>query len=96
MEDRERIEAHCSQHGLKIDGWKEDDENGLTAQLGRWEVVTDEYDDDGLYAGDEGNLTASVVGGAKYGNQRVHVGFTPDESDGAIEVHDISALDPIV
>lgn len=94
MTDRERIEKRCVSEGLRILDWRDDPGDGLTASLGRFEVVTDEYDDDGLYSGDVGKLEASVVGAAQYGNQRVHFGFTPDDSDGATEVTDLSAVEP--
>jgi len=95
MEDRERIEAHCATEGLKIVGWRDDAVDGVTALLGRWVVITDDYEDQGLYLEDEGELSAVVVGAAEYHNQRVHIGFKPDGTDAADEVPDMSALDPI-
>lgn len=93
MTDRERIEEACNTQMLGIAGWDEDNDDGITAKLGRWVVVTPEYDDDGQYEGDVGELTACKVGAEKYGNERVVFSFTPDGTDGGIVIVDFSALD---
>lgn len=56
MTDREMIERHCEQEGLSVQGWEEDGPDGLTAKLGRYTVVSNDYEDDGLYEGDDGEL----------------------------------------
>lgn len=93
MTDREMIEARCAQEGMTIAGWKVT-EDGDTAVLGRWSVATDEYEDDGLYLDDVGELTACVVGSEKFNNQRVCFAFTPEGYDTSDEVRDLTALEP--
>lgn len=87
------IEQRCEREGLAIKSWETTDD-GETAVLGRFVVATGEYDDDGLYEGDEGVLTACVVGAEQYGNQRVLFSFTADGYDGGNDVRDLSALEP--
>ena len=95
MTDREMIEAYAKQHELTITGWDEEHENGLTALFGQYKVVTPDYEDDGLYEGDEGVLSACVVGAAQFRNQRVSLSFTPEGYDIGNEVSDLYALDRI-
>jgi hypothetical protein len=94
MTDREMIESACASQGLTIQGWATTDD-GHTAQLGRYVVSTPDYEDDGLYEGDEGTLDAVVVGSEKYENRRVSFTFTADGLDGGEEVSDLTALDPV-
>ncbi len=94
MTNREMIEACCQQEGYSIKSWIDDEDDGETAVLGRFEVNTADYDNDGLYNGDAGELRACVVGAEQYGNRRVCFSFKPDESDGGVEVRDLFALDP--
>jgi len=93
--EREMIERACKEHGLTIQGWDEEHENGLTAKLGQYMVTTPDYEEDGLYEGDEGELTACVVGAAKYHNQRVSFSFIGEGMDSGNEVSDLFALDPV-
>lgn len=86
------IESRCASEGLTIKGWSET-EDGDTAALGRFTVTTPDYDGDGLYEGDVGELTANVVGSVKYANRRVAFEFTPDGYDGGVDVPDLTALD---
>lgn len=95
MTDKEMIEERLQSEGLTAQSWVEDTENGLTAKLGRYQVVNDDEEDYGLYAGDEGELSACVVGSAQYGNQRVSFSFTLDDNDEGSEVHSLSVLEPI-
>lgn len=94
MTDRELIEARCSREGLTIQGWDEESENGLTAKLGRYTVVSPGHEDDGLYEGDDGELTACVVGAAQYNNQRVNFSFTAEGYDEGNDVRDLLVLEP--
>jgi hypothetical protein len=95
VDERKMIEEACKREGLTIQGWDPDHENGLTAKLGRYTVTTPDYDDDGLYEGDEGNLTACVVGSEQYNNQRVEFTFIPEDYDSGPEVSDLTALEPV-
>lgn len=95
MTDKEMIEARAEQDGLAIRGWDEAHENGLTAKLGTYRVTTDDYEDDGLYSGDEGELTACIVGAEQYGNRRVSFSFTMEGYDEGNEVRDLYALDRV-
>lgn len=95
MDVKERIEQAAAAQGLTIQSWKDDPDDGPTAVFGRYKVITDEYEDNGLYLDDEGELTATVVGAAQYHNERVHFGFTADDVEGAEEVRDLTALDPV-
>lgn len=92
--DQELIEARCKQEGLTITGWAETDD-GETALLGRYLVSTPDYDADGLYEGDEGVLSACVVGSTQYGNRGVSFSFTPEGYDGGVDVSDLWALDRV-
>jgi hypothetical protein len=94
MEDRERIEKACQEHGLTIREWKTGDDGGDIAVLGRFEVIEDD-EDAGLYSGDEGELSAEVVGAAQYGNQRVCFSFMAEGYDEGNEVRDLYVLDPV-
>ena len=93
MDERGMIERKCASEMWKIQEWRED-EDGLCAVVGRAEVLEDD-EEAGLYSGDAGELTVSVVGAEEYGNQRAHVGFTPDEydGDGAVEVRDLGTIE---
>lgn len=95
MTDREMIEKRCESEGLTIQGWDEQHENGLTANLGTYLVTTSDFEDDGLYEGDEGELSACVVGAAQYHNQRVSFSFMADGMDSGNEVRELYALDPV-
>ncbi len=75
------IAEALSRHGLVIDlergdRWQ-DGENGTEAVMGgKWHAVEDD-DERGLYAdGDDGVLSACVVGAPEFGNERVSITFT--------------------
>lgn len=91
MTDREMIEARCNSEGLTITGWSDTDD-GETAALGRWTVLTNDYEDEGFYEGDNGDLTACVVGAEEYNNRRVAFTFTPDGMDSGLEIRDLAIL----
>lgn len=94
MTDREMIEARCKQEGLTIQTWR-DTEDGETALLGRFAVTSNDYEDDGLYESDKGEVSACVVGAEQYNNRRVSFSFTPEGYDSGNEVRDLFVLDPI-
>lgn len=81
---RQLIEAQLASDGLVPAEWRTDEDGDLEAVLGRWRV-TDEDEDKGLYEGDEGTLTVSVVGAAEYNNEQVKYYFTPEGQTGGIE-----------
>lgn len=95
-EKRKLIEERCEREGLRIDGWLEDHEDGVTADLGGYRVI-EEDEDKGLYDDDVGQMTASVVGSPEYGNVRVSLTFTPEGNDpgSGPEVNDLSVLEPV-
>lgn len=95
MTNREMIEAACKRHDLKILEWATT-EDGLTAKLGRFLVVHDEYEDDGLLVDDEGELVAEVVGAEEFNNRRVAFTFTADDFDGGLEVPDLDILEQVI
>lgn len=88
------IEKHCAQNGYTVRDWVTEDERP-EAVLGRYEVVSDDYEDEGIYLGDTGTVTVAVVGAPEYHNQRVILTFTADGVDGGEEINDLSALDPV-
>lgn len=91
------IETACKAQGLTIDGWQQDDdyaEPRPEAVLGEWSVVDDD-ESRGMYAGDTGTLTASVVGGVQYHNEQVKFFFTPEGMDGGEEVNPLDELEPV-
>jgi hypothetical protein len=74
--------------------WR-DGEDGREAVLKyRWGVI-EEDEDEGLLEGDEGTVTASVVGSPKYGNERVWFGFTADGLDSPVECRPLENVDPL-
>jgi hypothetical protein len=94
MTDKERIEQAVEQAGFSVKSWNPDHENGLTANIGKFTVMSNDEEDYGLYEGDEGTLYACVVGAEQYGNQRVSFSFITEGYDDGNEVHDLSVLDP--
>lgn len=94
MTQRERIEAELEHHMLVAEEWR-DGEDGTEAVLKyRWGVI-EEDEDAGLFEGDEGRVVASVVGAAKYGNERVSFGFVADGMDGPVECRPLDNVDPL-
>lgn len=84
---RAMLERALARHGLEAESWIDrdaDNDNRPTARIsGRWNVV-DDIEHEGLYEGDEGTLTATVVGAAEHGNEHVAFYFTLDGADEAI------------
>lgn len=81
MVDKKRIIGAMEGFGLQEgDATWDDTEDGLVATLGRWRVITED-DERGLWDGDEGLVTAQIVGAAQYGNMRVCFTFTSDDLD---------------
>lgn len=95
--DRHRTRITARLHSLMLTPktWRVNDDGELEAVLGRWRVVEEE-ENEGLYADDEGELVASVVGAPGYGNERV--GFylyTDDHPDMPGEVRQLDTLEPV-
>lgn len=81
MSDREMIEQALEREMHPVESWADDPDNGVTAALqGRWRVIEDD-EDAGLYAGDEGAISACVVGAEQYGNRHVSYSFHADGFD---------------
>lgn len=92
---KEMIQERLDSEGLTADSWREGDD-GLEAVLGRWRVSEDEAGSMGmLFEGDEGELTACVVGAEQYKNERVMFHFTPDDQDGGDEITYLGVLEPV-
>lgn len=94
MTAKEMIEERCKKEGLTITGWSMTDD-GESANLGRWAVTSNEDEDYCLYEGDEGELSACVVGAEQYHNRRVCFSFIAEGMDEGNEVHSLSMLDPV-
>lgn len=91
---RQMITQMLHRHGLTADDWRfDDDEHRDCAPLGRWRVTEDD-ENASLYAGDEGELAASVVGAQEHHNERVGFYFTPDEYDSPVEVTPFDSVEP--
>lgn len=90
---REMIEEACRGWGFTIDDWGKDEDDRVEATLGRWHTIEDD-EEAGLFADDDGVLTASVVGGLEYNNERVSFAFTPDGMDSGMEVRSPDMLEP--
>lgn len=95
MDNKTRITEAAEAQGFTVSEFYEHPDNGLTGKVGQFEVVNDEYEDDGLYLGDLGELEASVVGAAQYRNERVSFTFIAEGNDAGSEVRDFSCLDPV-
>lgn len=93
MNDRERIEQALELRGLTAQAWDEEGEDGLTAIVGHYTCIEDD-ERSCSFAGDEGIVTACVVGAAQYGNQRVCFSFQADGNDGGMEVGSLDSFDP--
>lgn len=73
------IERRCASFGFTIQGWYTDpDDDRIAADLGQAQVIEDD-ENTGMYVGDQGKLTASVVGAEQYGNERVSFMFTNND-----------------
>jgi hypothetical protein len=90
--DREMIEAALDSDGFTAERWQ-DGEDGLEAVVAGSFTVLEDYDDEGLFEGDSGTLTAGVAGGEEFGNRRVWFGFTAAGMNSGAEVRDLSALE---
>jgi hypothetical protein len=87
-------ESQLKDYGLEAESWREDadyTEPRPVAVIGRFRVIEDD-ESYGLYAGDEGEVTANVVGSDKHGNRRLTLNFCPDDLDDGNEVPDLSPL----
>lgn len=86
-EQRRLIERALTTWGLNAESWENDPDNGdrLKATIGDAEVHTDD-EDHGLFEGDSGKMTASVVGGLEYGNLRVAFYFEDSVREGGEEI----------
>lgn len=84
--DRHRrlIEERLRSDGLHPDEWRNDEDGQIEAVLGKWRV-TDEDEDKGLYEGEEGTLTASVVGAPEHGNEQVKYHICLEDQEVGIE-----------
>jgi hypothetical protein len=89
--EREMIQAAADRMGWTINGWDHDEDGDLRANLGRF-IVIEGDDDEGLYQDDEGVLFISVVGAARFGNQRAHFGFLTEYTDSPVDVRDPSYM----
>jgi hypothetical protein len=78
------IQARLDREGYAAKEWREG-EDGLEAVIGRFVIVEDD-EDRGLYSGDEGPLTACIVGSPEYHNERILFAITPEGQSGALEV----------
>lgn len=78
------IQARLDRAGMVAHEWRDGDD-GTEALLGRYAAFEDD-DSAGLYEGDEGELSAYVVGAQRYHNERVMFGLQVDGTDCAIEV----------
>lgn len=94
MDERVMIERRCQSEMWTIDEWRED-EDGLLAVIGRAMMLEDADPEMGPFEGEEGEMTVSVVGAEKHGNQRIHIGFMADGTSEPIEVRDPYLLDRI-
>lgn len=93
MTPRERIERRLNEEGFTAQDWKDTDD-GITAVLGSFIVIEDD-EDEGLYSGDEGELTACVVGAPEYGNERVAFAFKVEGFSEGVEVRDLQTIEPV-
>lgn len=91
---KQMIESKLQAESYPAQNWLLDEDGQTVADLGRFRVV-EEDDDHGFYAGDEGTIHASVVGSEKYRNERVAYLLLIDGYDSAVDVPDISMVDPI-
>lgn len=87
---RELIDAALTSHGLTVQSWDRDTDGNIRANLGRFRVLED--DDEGLLSGTEGEVKASVVGAAEYGNRHVAFYFYEDDMDpdAGVRINDLS------
>jgi hypothetical protein len=97
-EERERhtqmIDDALKRAGYEARSWGlDEDDDRVRADLGRFVALEDD-EDEGIFEGDLGVLYASVVGAQRYGNERVWFGFMAEGTDVAVDVRDLSILEP--
>jgi hypothetical protein len=92
---RKMIQADIDRRMFTAHDWLfNEDEGRIIASLGRFTVIDDD-EDKGTYAGDEGELTAMVVGSQEYGNERVDYSILIDEYHDEPSDVDINNVDPV-
>jgi hypothetical protein len=93
-------EKHAQMIQTWLDGEGYTDVTWAVNEYGRDEVTVGRFvvlEDHGnmLFEGEEGVLRVSVVGAAKYQNERVYLGLTTDGTESPEEVTDLSVLEAI-
>jgi hypothetical protein len=75
--------------------WVEDEDGRPAVNLGKVEILEEgEVEDEGIFAGEQGHLRATVVGAQKYNNEHVAFYFKPDYADEYLmRIHDLSGID---
>lgn len=103
MDEKEMIIAELKRHGIDPtpgtgsgDTWSEEDGRPVVTLDGQWEVLADD-EDRGLYEGDPGRVSATVVGATEYNNVRAIITFTPDANDPGtgVEVIPFDDVEPV-
>lgn len=92
--EREMIERAAEQQGLTVQSWDEDEDGDERAKFGRYEITADDPSGT-IFAGEEGEVVAVVVGAVEYRNQRVWFGFQADGTDSPFEIEDLSIIEPV-
>lgn len=84
MTHGELIIETCEEEGLPIREWREM-EDGPEAVLGRARVIEDD-EEEGVFVGEEGELTCCTVGAASLGNLRPSFALYIKDRSGPVEV----------
>jgi hypothetical protein len=92
--NRTDIERAAASNGFKVAEWRDTDDGDTAVMEGSFVVVNDEYEDDGLYSGDEGELSACIVGAPQFFNERISWTFITEGYDEGNEVRDLTVLEP--
>lgn len=88
---KQLIGSRLDSEGYPVKEWRTHD-GEFEGVIGR-AIVIEEHEDGGIYIDATGLVTASVVGAAKFGNERVAFHMYEDGYDGPNELPDLSYVE---
>jgi hypothetical protein len=94
LNERELLETWLGANGLQAESIEPDPDEGgaLVAKIGRFRMLEDD-EDEGLSEGDEGVLTAQLVGLPEKGNHHISYGLAVDGLSGSLTVRSLDMVE---